>query len=461
MMNLIRLFLLLLVPSTLAAAASPALGQANTTIQLPTFGVSIDAAGVLQLEQVNDPGGRLLAARIAAARRDLPGDVAAPAELRFVSLNRLEAAVEANLTAGKPVDDVMQNLAGLQRVQYVMLLADSNDIVVAGPAEGWVDNGAGQAVGLTTGRPTVRLDHLLVALRTFPPNRRDQPFIGCTIDPTPEGLQRLQAFQQTVPRSVPARARAQVAAQLAAGSREALGMANVRVFGIPADTHLAKVLIEADYLMKCIGVGVAPPPVKMKTFVEALRGNPGNAVQRWWFTPNYQCVRLAADRQAMELVGQGVQLQSEDKAIGPGGQLLNANAVPSKASDTYAASFTAKYEEIAEAEPVFAQMRNGIDLLVAATFLQREDYYSKIDWRPSTFLSEQQLPIETLNTPKQAPCVANSLWKGSRLYTPAGGGVSILPMKAFESGNLLEDDGSVAKVREGVGGNVPVGKWWW
>ena len=259
-----------------------------TTVQLPTFGVAIDADGTLKLEAVRDPGGRLLAARIAAARRELAADVAAPAKLRFVSLNRLEAAIEANRKAGKPLDDVMQNLAGLQRIQYVMCLPDSRDVLIAGPAEAWVDNGAGHKVGITSGKPTLQLQDLLVALRMFPPGRADKPFVGCTIDPTPEGLQRLQQFQRKVPKVVPQNARGQVAVQLATGMRDALGMANVRVFGVPANTHLAKVLIEADYRMKLIGIGLEVPPVKMVTFLSALDGAADGALQRWGFTPNSQ-----------------------------------------------------------------------------------------------------------------------------------------------------------------------------
>ena len=300
----------------------------NTTVQLPTFGVAVDADGVLAVKEVRDPGGRLLAARIAAARRELRADVAAPAKLRFVSLNRLDAAIEKLRSDGKPVDDVMRNLAGLQRVQYVLCLPDSGDIVIAGPAEGWVDNGGGQTVGITTGRPTLQLEDLAVAMRMFSPGRADKPFVGCTIDPRPEGLQKLVEVQRQVPRVVPNNARGQIAVQLATAMRDALGMANVRVFGVPADTHLAKVLIEADYRMKLIGIGLEKPPVKMVTFIGAIGGSADGALQRWWFTPNYECVRVARDRLGMELVGQGVQLQSEDKVIGPDGRLLNEGARP-------------------------------------------------------------------------------------------------------------------------------------
>lgn len=459
---------LLLCPTT-APAAEPDdadVGVGGTTVQLPTFGVAIDADGVLKVKEVRDPGGRLLAARIAAARAKLGADVAAPSKLRFISLNRLEDAIEKRLRAGEPLGDEIESLAGLQRVQYAMLLSDrgdpdTGDVVIAGPAEGWVDNGGGHVVGVNNGRPVIQLQHLLVALRMFPPGGREAPFVGCTIDPTPEGLRRLQVFQRQVPKVVPQQARTRVAIELVRGTREALGMANVRVFGVPANTHFAKILIEADYHMKLIGIGVVAPPVKMTTFIGALRRSPGNALQRWWFTPNYKCVRVADDRLAMELVGRGVQLQSEDKVIGPDGRLLNRGAAPNKASDAFAASFTERYADIAAVSPVFGQMRNCIDLLVAAAFLQREDYYGQVGWDAKTLGDEKALPTQTLHAPKQAPCAANSVWKGSRLLSPAGGGVSIQPLQALTAENLLKDDGTAAKVRAQIASGMPKDRWWW
>lgn len=221
--------------------------QGTTTVQLPTFGVAIDALGLLSVKSFPDPGGRLHAARVAAARSALPRDVAARSDTRMVSLLRLEKAVGQTVASGGQLDDVMQNLAGLQSVRYVFLYPDESDIVIAGPAEGWVEDAAGRHVGISTGRPTLRLEDLIVALRAYSPGSSNRPFIGCTIDPDPDGLARLQKFQQTIPRVIPQRARQQVAAQIAQGSRDSLGMADIRVFGISANTHFAQVMIEASF----------------------------------------------------------------------------------------------------------------------------------------------------------------------------------------------------------------------
>lgn len=435
--------------------------QVATTVQLPTFGVAVDAAGVLEMKMLEDPGGRLHAARVAAAKGALPPDLAAWSDLRKVSLVRLEQAVRREIAAGRAPDDAMRHLAGLQRLQYVFCLPDARDVVIAGPAEGWAPDAVGRPVGLTTGRPVLELQDLAVALRAYPPGSRHKPFIGCSIDPPQEGLARLRAFQRTVPKVVPAARRREIAGYVARGMEESLGLANVRVFTISPETHFAQVLIEADYRMKRIGIGREPPPVPMTTFLNALGAPSDSVLCRWWFTPNYDCVRVTPDRLAMELVGQGVQLLAEDKLVGPEGELAAAGAPPSQASAAFTASFTEKYPEIAARSPVYAQMRNCMDMLVAAAFLRQQDYYGQADWRATTFLDEGALPVQTRRTPQQAPCVAVSLWKGNRLLTPAGGGVSIRADLALEANRLLSDqDGALAAHRRQFA-PPRADRWWW
>ena len=74
-------------------------------------------------------------------------------------------------------------------------------------------------------------------------------------------------------------------------------MQMITVGGVSAKTHFAQVLVEADYRMKLIGIGLEQPPVRLKSYV--ARANPSqvgrNALQRWYFVPDYQCVRVSED----------------------------------------------------------------------------------------------------------------------------------------------------------------------
>ena len=323
----------------LIAVAGPVRAQqsgANITVQLPSFGVSVDAEGVLAVKSVEDAGGQLRAARLAAAQAALPPNLLKASKSRRVSLVRLERALAAAVAAGQPADDVMLHLAGLDRLEAVFCYPDSGDLVIAGPAAGWVDDPSGRAVSIASGRPVLLLGDLAVALRTFRPGGGKKIYVGCTIDPPAAGLARLQQFQRTVPSSVPEDQREAVAAQIAAGIEEALGLAEIRVFGISPATHLAAVLVEADYRMKRIGIGLEPPPVAITTFLDALGSSRAHNCRRWWFTPRYQCVQVTDDGLGMALFGESVALNAEDKVVGPDGKLLGGTP-PSKASERFCA----------------------------------------------------------------------------------------------------------------------------
>ena len=427
----------------------------------------LSAEGVLSLKTFEDPTGQLRAAQVQAAKAQLAANLQARSPLRKVSLLRLEAAVRQAILDGKKPDPAMTYLAGLQRVQYVFYLPQSRDIVIAGPAEGFAADLSGRVCGLTSGRPALRLDDLVVALRAFPPGGRPTPFIGCTIDPTPEAMTRLQAFQKTIPHVVPENSRAETGQRIADGLRTALGTAPIRVFGISPQTHCAQMLVEADYRMKLIGIGLEQPPTKISSYFDLIgAGGRQGILQRWWFTPNYDCVRVSADRQAMELVGDGVQLLTEAKLIAADGELKAAvagnGATASGASETFARSFTKKFPELAQRSPVFAELRNSIDLLVAAAFIQQQGFADKANWTMATFGSEQSLPIETEPAPKEVACAVNANWRGSRFVAVAGGGVSIHPAKALEADRLLPDkDGKLGKLHDDIAKPPPGERWWW
>ena len=73
------------------------------------------------------------------ALQPVPGDLKSFSKLRKVSLRGLEAAI-ANHRANETTDlpQTIEMLAGLQQIQYIFVYPELNDIVLAGPAEGWL-----------------------------------------------------------------------------------------------------------------------------------------------------------------------------------------------------------------------------------------------------------------------------------------------------------------------------------
>ncbi len=420
-------------------------------------GVAVDAEGVLQLKSSVDQTGRLGKEQQAAARAALNGDVARPSAMRYISLKALEKKIRDNQGA---LIDEMRYLGGLLRVRYVFCYPESGDIVIAGPAEGWVIDSTGRAVGIASGRPVVRLEDLCVALRAFPAGGQPTKLISCSIDPTPEGLAAMQRFL----RSVGSSATPNQTQYIVNGLQTNLGQQTVSVSGISPKTHFALTMIEADYRMKLIGIGLEHAPVRLVSWAE--RANAAqisrNAMARWYFTPDYQCVRTDCDGLAMELVGDGVKVVGQDEMVAENGKRQAASSKAGSASQAFVQNFTKVYPELADKSPIFAELRNMIDLAVASAYIQQHDLYGKSNWKPEILTDEAAIPCEINNTPKQVATAVNAIWKGRQLLTPVGGGVEIAPMNAISPGQLLpKKDDHVAKAHEKVKLDVAKGKWWW
>lgn len=162
-----------------------------------TAGIFVDPQGVLRKRTFDDPTGQLTQERLNAAKSSLDPKVATRSTLRKISLNRLEKALQDRQALGRGATEEMRYLAGMTRVQHVFFYPDSGDIVLAGPAEGWMSDLSGRVVSMSLGQPVLELQDLVVALRAYPPQGADDHVddadsgrarvIGCSIDPTPEG----------------------------------------------------------------------------------------------------------------------------------------------------------------------------------------------------------------------------------------------------------------------------------
>src|SRR4029079_9730210 len=90
--------------------------------------------------------------------------------------------------------------------------------------------------------------------------------------------------------------------------------------------------------------------------------------------------------------------------------------------------------------PVYAQLRNCIDLAVAAADIQQRDYYGKADWKLPVFGSESSYHIQTMSAQQEVEKGVSSVTRGNTLMTPIGGGVNIQARKALPPANLQHDD---------------------
>ncbi|MDO4571193.1 MAG: DUF1598 domain-containing protein, partial [Planctomycetia bacterium] len=272
--------------------------------QTAAAGIEVDAQNVLRIKTFVDDAPGDIRLRQMEAAQSLPQNLRDYTPARAVSLTRLERAIAEN---NGIVSEEIFYMAGLQKINHVLIYPESGDVVLVGPAEGWYKDASGRAIGLTTGQPVLRLDDMVAALRAYPAKSREANLIGCSIDPTQEGLARMQSFLARVGTT----ATPGDTSFIVNGLRNALGYQNVSVFGVHPETHFAQVLVEADYRMKLMGIGLEKIPCRgMKSFVASV--TPGavqrNALFRWYFVPDYQCIRMSPDKLAISLEGRSVKL---------------------------------------------------------------------------------------------------------------------------------------------------------
>ena len=381
-------------------------------------GIKIDAGGVVSLAIATDVSGALdKKRREAIAKKMLNADLNHSSKLRYVSLVELERTIDQCLSQQKPLSDEVFFLAGLQQIEEIFVFPETKDLVIAGPAEGFAPDAVGRMVGVDSGRPTLRLDDLVVAARTLLRSRE----IGCSIDPVPERLANLQKF---ISQGGPATA--SVVEARFKQMDDILGMQTVRVDGVPAESHFGIAFVEADYRMKRISMGLENPGVKGLKSHLAMLGTGGNTMQRWWFVPLYDAIYRSEDGLAFRLAGQRLQLLAEEELADVQGNRFAAGTtrVSTKA---FAKQFTEKFSELAAKSPIFAELQNLTDWAVFVALLQREKLAEKVEWKMATLLDEQRLSVPTFNAPKQVPSAVNYKRAGSSIIGLVGGGVVIHP----------------------------------
>ncbi len=380
-------------------------------------GVSIQANGLLD-NASTDTLGKLSRMRLQSVHR-APDDLREATPLRKVSLRQLDAALAAKLKQRQPLSEELLFLGGLQGIRYVFVYPEQQDIVLVGPAEGWKVDRRGNVVGLTSGRPVMLLEDLLVALRTA--TAAAETGITCSIDPTTEGLRQLRSHVSKLHTIGDP-------ANTASGIEQALGTQEISFTGVPSTSHFAVVLVAADYRMKRLAMGFEESPVRgMPSFLQMINvGGPGmsNLMQRWWLEPIYEAVLRAPDGLAWELRGAGVKCMTEETFAAANGsrqQLGHSNPAAKKWAD----KMTEHYAELAVAEPVFGELRNCMELAVVGTLLARENLADRAGCRTPTLLEDEPLKVPEFSVPKHVDSKVSMLKRGRNWIISASGGVAI------------------------------------
>lgn len=424
-------------------------------------GVYVDASGEVKPIENAAELVRLGALRRDAARAAPPGRARQTSALRKISLTRLEREVQLRRALGRPLDEEMPTLAGLRRVTHVFIYPESGDVVLAGPAGDWYLGRENRRLSVEDDRPVVLLADVITLLhREFDVGG---PF-GCSIDPTPDGLRRVQAFVEST-RQTP----------LSSGGltkwtrelRDQLGRQNVRVYGINPQSRVARTLVEADYRMKLVGIDLEDGTLHVPSYFDIVRASgqepPSMGLLRWWFTVNYDALFTSPTRDVYELRGQGVRLQSENEFLSARGE-RTATGTSDSLNRQFADNFTQYYAEIAQKYPLYADLQNIFDLALVSAVLKNEGVYDRIGWHRLGFADERAVAGDRGVAPATVESAANgTALSKSRVMAVISGGVTVdCSAIARPSTVRVDDRGRLTKERQSAAPtSLPTHAWWW
>jgi hypothetical protein len=449
-----------LITTTVSPETWEEVGGPGTIMEF-AGGVYVDSVGLLRkLPPQTDRS--LVAVRSRAISPVYSGDPRRNSALRKISLTRLEREVQLLHAQGRGPDEAMQTLAGLQRIQYVLIYPETGDIVLAGPAGDWRRDIEGRYVSADKGQPVVRLDDLVDLIRNA---LRDDGRFGCSITPRKENLAKAQQVNDRWSRQP---LRASQRPQWLAEFKEAVGRQDIEVYGIDPRTRTARVIVEADYRMKLVGLGLEEGTLGVESYLSSITlGEDGKPppmnVLRWWFTLNYGALTATETRDAFALNGSGVKVLSENEWLNERGERSHTGK-SDEPSRRFAESFTKHFELLAGKYPIYAELRNVFDLALVASLVSSHDLPGQVGWHLTHFGPDGDYAPELATAPKEVESVMNHRVIGGRHVVAAVSGGVVVDARTLTAPPAVKTDtyGLLpAERQQSAPQALPRRAWWW
>lgn len=408
-------------------------------------GVSVNADGVLG--QPVATATHELRQWYVKGQQPIPEDLQKNVEMRMISLRAVDAALAK--TEVKNVEDLPEEiryLAGIQRAQFLFIYPETKDIVLAGPGEAWKVNETGNVIGATSGLPVLRVEDLMLALRTAENAR--QGGISVSIDPTEEGRRRLDGLLT---------GRLAFSQELLGEIEQSLGPQKITLQGVPETSRFARTLVASDYKMKRIAMKLDASPVKgLVSYLEMLKHPPKNMIPRWWMACDYEPLAKSDDGLAWELRGKGVKVLTEDEIVNDG--KVKGTGKTSGPAQKWADLMTAKYDQLMVNEPVFGDLRNLMDLCVFAAVIRKENLLAKANLElPNLETPASGLGLVDFGAPKTVSTQCSAIKRSREFIITASGGVEI---NSWAIADKTSPDPQLNAVREKAAGTKSGGLYW-
>jgi hypothetical protein len=355
----------------------------------------------------------------------------AAGDLQACSLRRLQAAAEKCIGAGNCDDEVLQ-LGKLTRIDGYLIDEKERDIILFGIAR--------------HDDVPFFLEDFVVALRNawlkyadLKGNTYYYSNPGCSIDPSPDVLLKLQQTGNLLFNSAEKGKSDLEQWRRVCGEPQA-----VRILGIPFDTHFSQVMVEADYFMKrlvdgSVNLGIEGFRSLSDLALDKVREDldKGRKVSmamqlnRFWFFPG---VNDFEDDQGIAAIRNSpVMLLTEAEFLTKRGDMGGTGKADPMAA-RFADSFSGNYEVIAKKKPLYRELEGLFRFVALAKLMKQMDAPAESGMDFTYFL--ERFPVKRTVVSKTLPGIGNAKTFSSRqeqqngyteflLWLPSCGGVSI------------------------------------
>jgi hypothetical protein len=277
--------------------------------------------------------------------------------------------------------------------------------------------------------------------------------ISCSIDPTPEGLKKFTRLMRAN--------RMSPSAQLLRRMEQAVGTQTITLTGVSPESHFAQVLVAADWQMKRLGMGLVPSPVDgLTSYLELLSDgpdrNPRTPLPRWWIAYGRQPVERDAEGLGWRISRPGIQVRTAAGRLEPDGQIATQSESDPTAEE-WAEAMTAKYDELAIAEPVFGQIRGCMELALVAAILASGDLLAHVHLELPMLLDDTRIQLAAHRLPKNVASHASAVKRGRSWVVSVSGGVELDVPRVVNAAELQAD---VQEARLHSSPNH-INSWWW
>ena len=340
-----------------------------------------------------------------------------------VSLRRLSAMLDLRArggTDGKPLfrarAAALRRLRGMTRLDGFVVDPAGRDLVLWGKR--------------VPGEPALELDDFVIALRAAlgrytieRDGRRIRVSPGISLDADGAVFRSLRKVEVATPE----------------GRRRYREMCSapmiVRVDGMPRHTRVAKVLVDADFRMKLVGMGDVRLPIRdpfpsdfeararAARYVRSagLSTRPVYAPGRMWFEPARFTYQTSPGGETLFLDRAQVRLSERTQRVTAAGELVDGG--PSDAfAVNFACAWTDRMDDVAASEPIWADMIHIFRTFAIAELAVRTDALRRARF-DADYLVERHRPAH-VPLPDTMPGYAKFLdlkGAGGSLHTVCGG----------------------------------------